>query len=202
MSVINRKPRKFFYLEWIVLNAIAVVMAWYVAWALISMIENVVGGTIEDYFFLYALFPIIGLLTGIIQFVLLRSYVPRLTGWIAATFLGWLLPFGIVFIITRLFVPGNSTVWIVLGMLVLGLAIAMPQWWILRQRVRHAWRWVLAFGLGWGMVGLFDLVTPEPFTVLIGIAVVPAIGTSIACWLLLDRLPKYGINSRVSNQGA
>jgi hypothetical protein len=210
MSATTKIPQRFFYLEWIVLNAITVVLAWYVAWALISLIEDVVGGTIlvggqsrhtEDFLFLYVLFPIIGLLTGIIQFVLLRRYVPRLTGWIAATFLGWLMPFVIGFIITRLFVPDNSTLWIVLGMLLIGMMIALPQWWQLRQRVLHASWWVLAYGLGWGMVGFLNLVTTEPFPVLLGIAVVPAIATSIACWQILDRHPKYEINSRVSNQG-
>ncbi len=211
MNAMNKKPRRFFYLEWIVLNAITVVMAGYVAWALISLIENVIGGTIqvggqtrftEDFLFLYVLFPIMGLFTGIIQSFLLRRYLPQLAGWIAATFLGWLLPFVFAFIVMRLFVPGNSTVWIVLGLLLIGTIIALPQWWVLRQRVLHASWWVLAYGLGWGMVGFLNLVTSEPFPVLIGIAVVPAIATSIACWQLLDRLPKYDLNSHASSQGA
>jgi peptidoglycan/LPS O-acetylase OafA/YrhL len=162
MSAINKAPQRFFYLEWIVLNAMTVVMAEYIAWALISLIESVIGGTIqvggqsritEDFLFMYVFSPSIGLLTGIIQFILLRRYLPRMTGWIAATFLGWLMPFVIGFIITRLFTPGNSTVWIVLGMSLLGTMMALPQWWILRKRVRHASRWVLSFGLGWGIVG-------------------------------------------------
>ena len=206
MSAINKIPQRFFYLEWIVLNAITVVLAWYVSWALISLIEDVVGGmvggqsrTTEDFLFLYVLFPIIGLLTGIIQFVLLRRYIPRLAGWIAATVLGWLMPFVIGFIITRLFVPGNSTIWIMAGMLLIGTMIALPQWWQLRQRVLHASWWVLAYGLGWGTVGLLNLVTSEPFPVLLGIAIVPAIATSIACWQLLDRLPKHDLESRTSS---
>ena len=209
MSVIKKVPQRFFYLEWIVLNAVTVVMAWYIAWALISMIEIVIGGTIqiggqpritEDSLFLYVLFPSIGLFTGIIQFILLRRYLPRMTGWIVATFLGWMMPFVIGFIITRLLTPGNSTVWIVLGMSFLGSMIALPQWWLLRQRVRYASRWVLSFGLGWGMVGLLNLVTSEPFPVLLGIAVVPAIATGVACWILLDRLPSRNIESHASSQ--
>jgi hypothetical protein len=42
----NEKPRWFFYLEWIVLNALSVVIAWYIAWALISLIAMVIGDTI------------------------------------------------------------------------------------------------------------------------------------------------------------
>lgn len=198
MSAMNKIPGRFYYLEWIFLNAITVVMAWYVTWALISLVENMVGGTIqvggqtritEDALFMYLLFPVIGLLTGTVQFILLRRYLPGMAGWIPATLLGWLMPFVIGFLVTRFFVPGNSTPWIVLGLFVFGTSIALPQWGILRKRILHAGWWVLAFGLGWGMVGLLNLVTTEPLPILLGIAFVPAITTSIAIWLLLDRLP-------------
>jgi hypothetical protein len=36
----NGKPRWFFYLGWVVLNFIAIIMAWYIAWALISQITK------------------------------------------------------------------------------------------------------------------------------------------------------------------
>jgi hypothetical protein len=211
MNAMNKKPHKLFYLQWIILNAISVLMAWYIALALISLIENVIGGTIQvgeqtritvDFLFMYILFPCIGLFTGIIQSYLLRRYLPRLSGWIVATFLGWLLPFVVGFIITRFFVPGNSTVWIVFGLFLIGTIIALPQWWVLRQRVLHASWWVFAYGLGWGVVGLLNLVTSEPFPVLMGIAIVPAIATSTACWQLLDRLQKVNVNSRASSQAA
>ncbi len=52
---------------------------------MLSMIENVIGGTIHvggqtrftaDFLLLYVLFPIVGLLTGTVQFTMLRRYVP------------------------------------------------------------------------------------------------------------------------------
>jgi hypothetical protein len=46
------------------------------------------------------------------------------------------------------------------------------------------------------MVGLYDLLTlSELFPVLLGFAIVPAIATSIACWLLLDWYPKHELKS-------
>ena len=207
MNLANEKPGWSFYFGWVALNLIAVIMAWFLAWAVMSQVIEIVGSTIqvggesritEDFLFLYMLLPIIGLLTGVLQYILLRRYLPQMAWWIAATFLGWLMPFVIGFLITRLFVPGNSTVWVMFGMLVLGMAIAIPQWWILRKRVQHAWWWVLVFGLGWGIVGLLNLVTTSPFPVLLGIAVVPTIATSIAFWLLLDRLPNQELSSRTS----
>ena len=197
MIIANEKPGWFFYLGWVALNAIAVIMAGYITLAIMPLVTERGEGT----HFLDLLFPIIGLLTGIFQYILLRRYLPHMGWWIAATFLGWLMPFVIGFIFSRLFIPGSSTVRIVLGMSVLGTTVALPQWWLLRKRVQHAWWWVLVFGLAWGMVGLYDLLTlSELYPVLLGFAIVPAIATSIACWLLLDRLPNHELSSRTSSR--
>jgi hypothetical protein len=140
----NEKPRWFFYLGWVVMNFIAVVMAWYISWALISQITNIVGGTIqvrgqshitEDFLFLYLLFPIIGLLTGILQYTLLRRYLPHMAWWIAATFLGWLMPFVTGPFTIAILAQKNDTFSIMLGMSLIGATIVVPQWWMLRQRV-------------------------------------------------------------------
>ena len=200
----NERPHWFFYLGWVVLNVIAVVIAWYIAWALISQITKFVGGTIqvggqsrftEDFLFLYVLFPIIGLLTGIFQYTLLRRYLSHMAWWIAATLLGWLMPFVTGYFIIAIFAQKNDTFFIMLGMLLIGTTIVVPQWWILRQRVRYASWWILANGFGWCITGLLNLVTSEPFPVLFAIALMPAIATGIACWLLLDWLPKHELKS-------
>lgn len=197
MIIANEKPGWFFYLGWVALNAIAVIMAWYITWAIMPLVTERGEGTR----LLDLLFPIIGLLTGILQYILLRRYLPHMGWWIAATFLGWLMPFVWFFIFSRVVIPGSSTVRIVLGMSVLGTTVALPQWWLLRKRVQHAWWWVLFFGLAWGMVGLYDLWNPpDLFPVLLGFAVVLAIATSIACWLLLDRLPNHELSSRTSSR--
>ena len=197
MIIANEKPGWFFYLGWVALNAIAVIMAWYITWAIMPLVTERGEGTR----LLDLLFPIIGLLTGILQYILLRRYLPHMGWWIAATFLGWLMPFVWFFIFSRVVIPGSSTVRIVLGMSVLGTTVALPQWWLLRKRVQHAWWWVLFFGLAWGMVGLYDLFSPSDlFPVLLGFAVVLAIATSIACWLLLDRLPNHELSSRTSSR--
>ena len=176
MIIANEKPGWFFYFRWVALNAIAVIMAWFIALAIMSLVTGE-----DDSLLLYLLFPIIGLLTGILQYILLRRYLPHMGWWIAATFLGWLMPFVIGFIFSGVIIPGNSTVRIVLNMIILGTTVALPQWWLLRKRVQHAWWWVLVFGLAWGMVGLYDLLTlSELFPVLLGFAVV-ALSPFCAC---------------------
>jgi hypothetical protein len=132
----------------------------------------------------------IGLLTGILQYTLLRHYLPQMGWWIGATLSGWLLPFGLGFVFTQFLTPDNNTFSIMLGMFLIGATISLPQWWMLRQRVKHAFWWILISGLGWWMIGLLNFVTSEPFAVLLAIALVPTTATGMACWLLLYWLPK------------
>ena len=205
--IVNEKPRWFFYVGWVALNAVALMMAWYIASAIISKVTNIAGGTIqvggesritEDFLLMYVLLPITGLLTGIFQYILLRRYLPHMTWWIAATLVSWLTLLLIRFLIPFL-APSNSTLSIMLGLLLIGATMALPQWWMLRQRVPHASWWFLAYGLGWAMVGLLNLVTSEPIPVFLTIALVPAITTAIACWLLLDWLPNRELKSSLSS---
>ena len=206
MIIANEKPRWSFYLGWVGLNLIAVVIGGSIAWVLISQITKVVGGTIqvggqtritEDFLFLYVLFPIIGLSTGFFQYILLRRYLPHMAWWIAATLVGWLIPFITGYFVLKALAYRNDTFSIMLGMLLIGATMALPQWWMLRQRVRHASWWLVAYGLGWCLVGLLNLVTTEPLPVLLAIALMPAITTGIACWLLLDWLPNHELKSNI-----
>jgi hypothetical protein len=208
LIITDEKPRWFFYFGWFVLNVIAVIIAWYIAWSLISQITNIVGDTIqiggesritEDFLLVYVLLPLIGLLTGIFQYILLRRYLPHMVWWIAATLLGWLMPFIIGSITTVFLAPSNSTFVIMLGMLLIGATVALPQWWMLRQRVRHASWWIFAYGFGWWLVGILNFVTSEPIIVLLAIALIPTITTGIAFWLLLDWFPNHELKSSISS---
>jgi hypothetical protein len=199
--IANReKPRWSFYPEWVLLNALAVVVAAVIAWNLVSLITNIVGGTIqvngqrritEDFLLAYVSFPTIGLLTGLIQYALLHRYIPRLRWWIAATVLGWLLPFIVGLILTPIINSSRNTglMWSIIGMPLMGATIGLPQWWILRTEVSRAYWWILAHVFGWWLIGLLNLLTSEPYAVLLAIALIPASATGIACWLLLGQLP-------------
>jgi hypothetical protein len=202
----HEKLHRFFYLEWVVLNAITAVVAGFVALALLSLIVGVIGDTIhvagqthitEDFLLFYVFCPIIGLFTGILQYALLRRYLPHIAWWIAATFLGWLMPFIVGFVFTALIPRGldPATSWEVLGVTLMGMAITLPQWWILRKRVHHAAWWILANGIGWSMIGLLNHLRTEPFAVISAVALIPAIATGIVCWFLFT-LPKTEIETR------
>ena len=209
MRIANyEKSRWFFYLEWVGLNAISAVVAGSVALALLSLIVGVIGGTIqvagqthvtEDFLLFYVFCPIIGLFTGILQYALLRRYLPHMAWWIAATLLGWLMPFIVGIVFTAIIPHGldPATSWEVLGVALIGMTIALPQWWMLRKRVHHAAWWILANGIGWAMVGLLNHLSTEPFALLSAVALIPAIATGIVGWLLIT-LPKTEIEASSS----
>lgn len=89
--------------------------------------------------------------------------------WIMATTLGWVL--------SQLLLPA-------IGPVIAGFAIGVMQWFVLRDRIRNAWRWSLATGVGWGIgVSLVLFAIPDqirfPYGVIVGAT------TGIAQWLIL-----------------
>ncbi len=199
----NRKPSWFFYLAWVALVSISIPIAFAIYWALISLVKEAVGSTIqvggqshitEDFLLPYILWPALGLVTGFLQYLLLRRHLPRIGWWIAATTLGWSLGLigGRVLYRTLYGTLDVSAIWFEILMTALaGGAMGLAQWLVLHQRVRHAAWWILANILGWGVVGWGAATLSNQMVIpAVGIVLVPGIATSIALWLLLDRLPQ------------
>jgi hypothetical protein len=201
MMASNGRPRWFFYPAWVASSAISIPIAGAIAWALVSQVEKVVGGTIqvgghtqitEDYLSSYILLLVLGLLAGFLQYLLLRRHLPRMGWWIAATTLGLLL--GLVggrLLFGTLHSTLDSMWFGILMTVVTGGSMGLVQWLVLRQRVRHAAWWILANVLGWGVVGWgAETLSNQMVVPIVGILLVPGIATSIALWLLLDQLPR------------
>ena len=206
MQTDNRKPAWLFYPGWVALSAISIPIAWSITWAIVSRIVQVVGGRIqvagqshitEDFIGGYVLLPMLGLLIGVLQYLLLRRYLPRMVWWIPATVLGWALP---------LLLGRASVGWLpalaidpvwsgALGFALIGASIGVCQWLVLRRRIHRATLWVLASILGWGMSGLVSGETISSQLDVIALAVLPPTAVSLAWWLLLDKLPTRNLRS-------
>ncbi len=197
----NRKPPLSFYLGWVGLTAIAIPVAWTIAMVIIKQVVQVVGGRIqvggvshitEDFIAGYVFMPVLGLLIGVVQYFLLRGYVPRIAGWIAATLIGWLLPLGLLFIASLGWFPAASLDPVSSGAIafaIIGACIGLCQWWALRGRVPRAGLWVLISVLGWTVAGLAVGEVISSQLDVIAIALLPPTAMSIGWWLLLDKLP-------------
>ena len=190
----NRKPAWLFYPAWVIVSAIIIPIAWMIGWAIMSQVVHAVGDTIkvggqthitEDFLFIYIFLPILGLLAGVLQYLLLRRYLPRMAWWIAATALGWSLLSVVYGIATAFSAAVSPAVFIAL----IGVSIGLPQWLVLRQRVPRAALWILAGVVGWGMAYLPNGSNASQAGALT-VALLPGIAASIAWWLLLDKLPQ------------
>jgi hypothetical protein len=201
MMMDSWRPKWFFYPAWVALSAISTPIAAAIAWLLVAGVETLVGGTIqvagqtritEDYLSSYILLPALGLLAGFLQYLLLRRHLPRMRWWIVATVAGLLLGHvGGRLLYHPLHGSLRSTWFAVLMTLLIGASVGIAQWLVLRQRVRHAIWWVLANAVGWGVVGWGAATLSNEMVIpAVGILLAPGIATSIALWLLLDRLPR------------
>ncbi len=213
MPINNRKPVWSFYLEWVLLTAISIPVAWAIAWFIISRITQAVGGTIqvggvshitEDFIGGFVFLPVLGLLIGVVQYLLLRGYLPRMSSWVPATVLGWMLPLVLLYLSSTGLFPDLAfdPVWSgAIAFTIIGASIGLCQWSVLRERISRAALWPVASVLGWSVAGLAVGEVISTQLDVIAIALLPPTAASIAWWLLLDKLPSKVGNGRDTPAG-
>jgi hypothetical protein len=188
----SRKPKWFFYPGWVVLNTLGIPIAWLISYFLSMYVSSLLA----DYVFS----PLLGLLTGLLQYLLLRRYLPRIGWWIAATTLVWPLVLTLFHLGYAMWpiVLANST-WPTaedalrgIGFVSVGVVTGLVQWLVLRRRVPRAGWWILANALGWGLVNLI-VGEFDSLVIQLSFGAMPAIVTSLALWWLLAYLPQHGI---------
>jgi hypothetical protein len=158
----HEKPRWFFYPTWIILTLLCIPVAFFIDVAVMRIVVSFVGDYIdvngvrhitEDYLAMYTFIPIAGLLTGVVQFGLLRRYLPRIGGWVLATTAGWLLGALLIVLSGRLNWT-DASFSLDVAFILMGLAIGVAQWPLLRRRLPRASGWIVANVVGWGLSGL------------------------------------------------
>lgn len=196
MTTSYKKPEWFFYPGWVALTTLSIPVAWAITWIIIEQVVKVVGGTVvidghsritEDWLGMYVFVPALGLATGLLQYLLLRRYLPRMGWWIGATALGWLSAAGTVYFLI-IFLPEsldtNANWFVFLMISLIGGFVGLMQWLVLRQHVPRAAWWILATIAGWMAVRLASgesLTGPQN---IMHLSVLPAIATGVALWLL------------------
>jgi hypothetical protein len=198
MGIIN-KPDWTFYLPWIFLTALCVPIAFVTNAVIFLPVLTIIFGDFiyvdgvrhitEDYLGFFTFVPLVGLLTGVLQYGLLRRYLPRMGWWVLATFGGWLL--GLLLIL--MYGWFNSWTYESFDMdfvfIVLGLSIGGGQWLVLRHRLSKAGWWIGANVLGWV---LSDLIIGEGSDQgeIFALGVLPACVTAaMLAWLLNQAQP-------------
>jgi hypothetical protein len=118
------------------------------AGAMLTLAADKYTGLNTDRFLAFAVLISLGLTIGIAQWRIMIRYLAKPIRWVTATLIGHLL--GLIIIVSsNLARLGGAGVWddaLLLGLL--GAAIGIPQWWILRPHYRQAGLWVLATAVG------------------------------------------------------
>lgn len=192
----NEKPRWSFYLTWILLTFICIPIAFLLNFAILAVIIYFAGDIIyvdgvrritEDYLFMYTLIPILSLLTGAVQYGLLRRYLPRMGGWILATVAGWLL--GTLLIALQSWLNWtDERFYLERSLLLMGLAIGAVQWLLLRRRLPQAGWWIGANAAGWVLSALIITGNSLDQFGVITLAIIPACITAAALALLMKQV--------------
>ena len=192
----NEKPRWSFYPIWILLTFISVPGAFFLSLVVLRIIISFVGNYIsvdgvrhitEDYLFIYIFIPIVGLLTGVLQYGLLRRYLPRMGWWVLATTGGWLL--GVLLIVVCYWLNwGDGSFNLDFGFIMMGFSIGVGQWLLLRQRLPWAGWWIGANILGWSLLGLITIGNTMGQFGLLALGFVPACVTAAALALLMNQV--------------
>jgi hypothetical protein len=192
----NEKPRWFFYPIWIILTSLCVPIAFFIDLVILRIIISFVGEFIyvngvrhitEDYLGIYPFVPVVGFLTGILQYGLLRRYLPRMSWWVLATTGGWLLGLLLIVIPSWLnWMDGSFN--LDLAFILMGLAIGVGQWLSLRRRVPRASWWIGANVVGWGLLGLITAGNSIGQFGLFTLGFVPACVTAAVLAVLMNQV--------------
>ncbi len=196
----HKQPRWSFYLLWILLTMFCVPIAFFLSLIILRIIVLFVGDFInvngvqhitEDYLALYVFVPLMGLLTGVLQYELLRRYFPRMRSWVAATIGGWLL--GAFLILTHGWLnPTNTVLSLDLAFLIMGLSIGVGQWLLLRQRLPRAGWWIGANVVGWSILALVTNGNSMGQFGLFALGLLPACATALMLALLIKQVQPTG----------
>jgi len=193
----QRMPGWMFIFGWMGLSILSLLLAWGLTVVILKAIQDVIGDTIqvvgmthitEDYLAPYIIFTLVGFLSGLLQFLLIRKFISKAGGWILATFLGWIIPFVTVKLLSVLDPTGlyvNNLLVVPLLLILAGGALGLEQWRVLKSQVRHAGWWILISGLAWGLTGLIIRSTISEAYDFWVLLLLPALVTGLGlCWLL------------------
>jgi hypothetical protein len=193
-----KKPERSFYLGWIVLTSLGIPIAYFLSIIILKIITNIVGDYVfvngvrhiaEDYLAMYVLVPSMSLSTGVLQYVLLRQYLTRMGWWVFVTVAGWFL--GVLLIALPGWLGWTDALLsnLDLILLVMGLAIGITQWSLLRHQLARAGWWIVANVVGWGLLGLITTGNSLDQYGLFTLGFLPACATAATLALLMSQVP-------------
>ena len=191
----RKKPGWTFYFIWVSWTTLCIPIGYVISFIPLSIIIRFIGDFIyvngvqhitEDYLGLYIIIPMIALLTGLVQYGMLRPYLPRMSGWVLLTAAGWLMGLLLIAISYRLKWI-DPTKYFGAIFFLMGLSIGVAQWLLLRRRLSRAGWWIAANLAGWGLLALIQKGNSLDQYALLIVGLFPACTTAGMLALLFHR---------------
>lgn len=166
---------------WVLLNIAGILGGFYLVLAIANLAERA-GQFVPDRGITALMIPIIGLLLGLGQWFVVRRHLRRSAWWVAATFVGWIIPIGLAIPVPMLD-PLPARVQLVVILAAIGLGTGIAQALVLRGAARRVALWVAASLAGWLLLAATLPVPITDWVGLVWVGAAPALVTG-AAWAL------------------
>lgn len=191
-----RSADRRFWLNWVAASTAAILLGFTILYAGILLAKIIMPSTNEDSLMSVLTFPVLATVQGALQWLVLRTRIPRTGWWVLATGGGTLaavaLAVGLVQAVSR--AAGRDRFWeswpdllALFGLI--GLFLALAQLPVLWRRVRGLAIWPLVGIVAWLAVGLVMGKSIDRMTDVLALGAVPAAFTGLGL-IWLTRSPR------------
>jgi hypothetical protein len=174
-----------FWLSWVAASTAALLLSFGMLYGSIFLGNAVIPGFNEDRFGGLIFFPILGILMGVLQWLLLRRRVPRAGWWIPATLAGLVGGTALAVAVVRALMAAagemnwDSRILLLLLYGIIGFILALAQLPILWRRLPGFFLWPLVSTLGWSVLSLITGKSFDRATDVLALGAVPALFTGL-----------------------